>query len=76
LKKSDLAWISSWIPHKKSAFLETPREEKTNEFPLRETRQNVDEFTGTYEYKWPEGLLSRAEYRRARMGQSGREGAK
>ena len=28
------------------------------------TRQNVDEFTGTYEYKWLEGLLMRAEYRR------------
>ena len=27
-------------------------------------RQQVDEFTGTYEYKWPEGLLARLEYRR------------
>jgi hypothetical protein len=28
------------------------------------TVQQVDEFTGTYEYKWPEGLLARFEYRR------------
>ena len=28
------------------------------------TNQQVDEFTGTYEYKWPEGLLARLEYRR------------
>ena len=27
------------------------------------TRQKLQEFTGTYEYKWPEGLLLRAEYR-------------
>jgi hypothetical protein len=27
-------------------------------------RQYLDEFTGTYEYKWLEGLLLRAEYRR------------
>ncbi len=27
-------------------------------------RQNVSEFTGTYEYKWVEGLLSRIEVRR------------
>lgn len=26
--------------------------------------QNVQEFTGTYEYKWAEGLLTRLEYRR------------
>jgi len=28
------------------------------------TRQELKEFTGTYEYKWAEGLLSRVEYRR------------
>ena len=28
------------------------------------TSQNLQEFTGTYEYKWAEGLLSRVEYRR------------
>lgn len=28
------------------------------------TTQDVQEFTATYEYKWMEGLLSRAEYRR------------
>jgi hypothetical protein len=28
------------------------------------TAQAVKEFTGTYEYKWAEGLLARAEYRR------------
>lgn len=28
------------------------------------TPQNVEEFTATYEYKWVEGLLARAEYRR------------
>jgi hypothetical protein len=28
------------------------------------TPQAVKEFTGTYEYKWAEGLLARAEYRR------------
>ncbi len=28
------------------------------------TAQNLQEFTGTYEYKWVEGLLSRVEYRR------------
>ena len=28
------------------------------------TAQNLDEFTGTYEYKWLEGLLTRVEYRR------------
>jgi hypothetical protein len=27
------------------------------------TKQNVQEFTGTYEYKWLEGLLTRVEYR-------------
>jgi hypothetical protein len=27
------------------------------------TAQHVQEFTGTYEYKWPEGLLARLEYR-------------
>jgi len=27
------------------------------------TRQHVEEFTATYEYKWTEGLLARAEYR-------------
>jgi hypothetical protein len=27
------------------------------------TKQKLDEFTGTYEYKWPAGLLFRAEYR-------------
>jgi len=27
------------------------------------TKQKLDEFTGTYEYKWPAGLLLRAEYR-------------
>jgi len=27
------------------------------------TAQNLQEFTGTYEYKWVEGLLSRVEYR-------------
>jgi len=27
-------------------------------------KQHIDEFTGTYEYKWPVGLLLRAEYRR------------
>ncbi len=27
------------------------------------TKQDLQEFTGTYEYKWPEGLLLRAEYR-------------
>ncbi|MDR3724111.1 MAG: porin [Terracidiphilus sp.] len=27
------------------------------------TAQNLQEFTGTYEYKWVEGLLSRIEYR-------------
>lgn len=27
------------------------------------TRQHLDEFTGTYEYKWAAGLLTRAEYR-------------
>lgn len=26
-------------------------------------KENVEEFTGTYEYKWPVGLLFRAEYR-------------
>jgi len=26
--------------------------------------QKVKEFTGTYEYKWAEGLLARVEYRR------------
>jgi hypothetical protein len=26
-------------------------------------KQTVQEFTGTYEYKWPAGLLLRAEYR-------------
>ena len=26
-------------------------------------KQSMDEFTGTYEYKWPVGLLFRAEYR-------------
>lgn len=26
--------------------------------------QDIQEFTGTYEYKWPEGLLARLEYRR------------
>jgi hypothetical protein len=28
------------------------------------TKQHVQEFTATYEYKWAEGLLSRLEYRR------------
>ncbi|HVZ84676.1 MAG TPA: porin [Terracidiphilus sp.] len=28
------------------------------------TAQEIKEFTGTYEYKWAEGLLSRVEYRR------------
>jgi hypothetical protein len=28
------------------------------------TKQTLNEFTGTYEYKWPVGLLMRAEYRR------------
>jgi hypothetical protein len=28
------------------------------------TRQKLNEFTGTYEYKWAAGLLMRAEYRR------------
>lgn len=28
------------------------------------TPQDVQEFTGTYEYKWSQGLLSRVEYRR------------
>jgi hypothetical protein len=28
------------------------------------TAQNLQEFTGTYEYKWLEGLLTRVEYRR------------
>jgi hypothetical protein len=28
------------------------------------TSQNINEFTGTYEYKWVEGLLSRVEFRR------------
>jgi hypothetical protein len=28
------------------------------------SKQDVKEFTGTYEYKWPEGLLARLEYRR------------
>ncbi len=28
------------------------------------TRQAIKEFTGTYEYKWMSGLLTRAEYRR------------
>jgi hypothetical protein len=28
------------------------------------TKQHLNEFTGTYEYKWPVGLLMRAEYRR------------
>ncbi|HVC46116.1 MAG TPA: porin [Terracidiphilus sp.] len=28
------------------------------------TAQDVQEFTGTYEYKWAEGLLTRIEYRR------------
>jgi hypothetical protein len=28
------------------------------------TKQKLKEFTGTYEYKWPVGLLMRAEYRR------------
>jgi hypothetical protein len=28
------------------------------------TKPQVDEFTATYEYKWPEGLLARLEYRR------------
>jgi hypothetical protein len=28
------------------------------------TKQHLDEITGTYEYKWPVGLLLRAEYRR------------
>jgi hypothetical protein len=28
------------------------------------TAQNLQEFTGTYEYKWAAGLLTRAEYRR------------
>ncbi len=28
------------------------------------TAQKLQEFTGTYEYKWAEGLLTRAEYRR------------
>ncbi len=28
------------------------------------TAQELKEFTGTYEYKWPVGLLSRVEYRR------------
>jgi hypothetical protein len=28
------------------------------------TAQNLQEFTGTYEYKWAQGLLTRAEYRR------------
>jgi hypothetical protein len=28
------------------------------------TKQHLDEFTATYEYKWPVGLLMRAEYRR------------
>jgi hypothetical protein len=27
------------------------------------TKQKLQEFTATYEYKWPEGLLMRAEYR-------------
>jgi hypothetical protein len=28
------------------------------------TAQKLQEFTGTYEYKWAAGLLSRVEYRR------------
>jgi hypothetical protein len=28
------------------------------------THQTLNEFTGTYEYKWPVGLLLRAEFRR------------
>ena len=27
------------------------------------TKQNIEEFTGTYEYKWVEGLMARVEYR-------------
>ena len=29
-----------------------------------DTAQELKEFTGTYEYKWAEGLLTRVEYRR------------
>ena len=28
------------------------------------TKQKLNEFTGTYEYKWPAGLLLRTEFRR------------
>jgi hypothetical protein len=31
---------------------------------MTSTKQQVDEFTATYEYKWLEGLLARLEYRR------------
>ena len=44
----------------------TPRGSSSSE-TIRRHRQGpeqvLQEFTGTYEYKWPVGLLARAEYR-------------